>query len=511
MSVITASTQQERIFRENSWWLKACLFLMFVLATLIRLDEIKAPGHLLDREYTAAIFARAYYLANNNNVEKWQREIAITAKNQQPILEPPVLEYLVSLIYRIMGREEIFYSRYLTNAFWLIGGVFMFLIAKKLLSMDEAVVATGYYLFVPMGVIISRSFQPDTLMMMLYLISLYALVLYFAAPSTKRLVLAGILTGTTLLLRPLVIFSIFFAFFALSIHRIRNWKKLVDAPLVVFSIVSLLPTVLYYGYGIIFAGFMRWKVATSFMPLLLIKKDFWLGWFHNVVDVTEFTPLILAIIGFFLLHNSKVRYLIIGLAAAFLTFSIAFTYHILTHPYYHIQLFPIVGLCMAPLLVEITKMLMQLPGKTWLFPVSAVLIISFYFSHREVRDSFYQVHMEDPAIAQEIGKLVQHSPHTVFLSYYYGLPLEYYGEFGGASWPVRIEDSFYRGPNEKELSVQERMDKLGFIPEYFVITNFDIYERKNQDLKEYLEQDCALLAQKEQYLIYTSCKSTAGG
>src|SRR6266540_4284963 len=260
MSVTTASTQQEQIFRKNSWWLKVCLLLMFLLATLIRLDEIKAPGHLLDREYTSAIFARAYYLANNNNVEKWQREIAITAKNQQPILEPPVLEYLVSLIYRIMGREEIFYSRYLTNAFWLIGGVFMFLIAKKLLSMDEAVVATGYYLFVPMGVIISRSFQPDSLMMMLFLISLYLIVSYFEIPTTNRLLLAAVITGITLVLRPLVLFAIFGAFLALSIQKNQNWRKIINAPVVIFSSISLLPAVLYYGYGIIFAGFMRWKI-----------------------------------------------------------------------------------------------------------------------------------------------------------------------------------------------------------------------------------------------------------
>ena len=103
-------------------------------------------------------------------------------KDQQPVLEPPVVEYLVSSIYRIMGREDISYSRYLTNLFWLIGGIFMYLIAKKLLSTDAAVIATAYYLFVPMGVIISRSFQPDSLMMMLYLISLYLIVDYFKTP-----------------------------------------------------------------------------------------------------------------------------------------------------------------------------------------------------------------------------------------------------------------------------------------------------------------------------------------
>jgi len=46
------AAEQQNIFRDNSWWLRVCLFIMFLFATLLRLDEIRAPGHLLDREYT---------------------------------------------------------------------------------------------------------------------------------------------------------------------------------------------------------------------------------------------------------------------------------------------------------------------------------------------------------------------------------------------------------------------------------------------------------------------------
>jgi hypothetical protein len=504
---IEANEQSSILFGHNSRWLKISLLVMFLLATLLRLDEIKAPGHLLDREYTSAIFARAYYFTNNDAIEDWRRDIAIIAKDQQPVLEPPVLEYFVSLIYRLMGREEIYYSRYLTNTFWLIGGIFMFLIARKLLSADEAVVATAYYLFVPMGVIISRSFQPDSLMMMLFLISLYALVLYFETPSTKRLLLAAILTGITLLLRPLVIFAIFFVFLAFSIHRNQNWKKIIDQPLITFSIVSLLPSVIYYGYGILFAGFMRWKISTSFMPYLLVKKDFWLGWFNNIVDVAEFAPLFLAILGFFLLRNRKVQYLIVGLMVGFIVFSVAFTYHIHTHPYYHIQLFPIVGLCLAPSIVSIVQSLRQAAGKFWWLPVVGAFLFVSYIGYREVRGGLYQNRLEDPAVAREIGEVIHHSPRTVYVAYYYGVPLEYYGEFGGAAWPVRIEDEFYRRPGEKGLSVKERIVGLGFDPEYFVITHFDLFYRHHQDLQTYLDENCEVLAQTDRYLIYSSCQS----
>lgn len=506
-SNIDSLGQYKILISQNSRWLKVCLFVLFLFATLIRLDDIRAPGHLLDREYTAAIFARAYYFSNNEDIENWRQEIAITTKNQQPVLEPPVLEYMVSLIYQITGRVELFFARYLNIAFWLFGGWFMFLIAKKFLSIDKAFIAAGYYLFVPMGILISRSFQPDSLMMMMFLISLYALVLYFDAPSTKGLTVAAILASITLLLRPLVIFSIFCSFLALSFHRNQSWKKLVDLPFIFFSVLSLLPSVIYYGYGIVFAGFMRWKVTTSFMPYLLIKKDFWIGWLDNIINVAEFIPLLLAIIGFFLLRDKRIRYLIVGLATGFVLFSLVFTFHIHTHPYYHIQLFPIVGLCLAPAIVHTVESLKKISGISWWIPILATGLLVSQFGYREVRHSLYQYHFEDPAIAWKIGEIIHHSPRTVYVSYYYGLPLEYYGEFGGAPWPVRIEVEFYQRTGEQELSVQERIEGLGFVPEYFVITNFDLFNRKHQDLKGYLKANCKVYAQTDQFIIYSSCQN----
>jgi 4-amino-4-deoxy-L-arabinose transferase-like glycosyltransferase len=484
---------------------------MFILAAVIRWHEIKAPGHLLDREYTSAIFARAFYFMGNNQVEDWRREIAVTTMEQQPVLEPPLVEYLVSMIYRLMGREEIYYARYLTGSFWLVGGIFMYLIAKKLLTTEAALFATLYYLFVPMGVIISRSFQPDSLMMMLFLASLYLLVTYFEDGAKKSLLQASVVTAITLLLRPLVLFAIFFAFLALSLQRNGNWKRLLDWSLITFGSISLLPAVVYYGYGILFAGFMRWKVSTSFLPHLLTKRDFWLGWLHLGTNVAGVPFLIAAILGFFLLPHRSTRILMIGLALSYLIFGVIFTYHIHTHPYYHIQLFPIIGICSAVPIVSLVASLRSSAGKLWPAPVLLSLTICLYFAYRTERDSLYRVQMDDPKIAREIGEIIGHSSHVVFVSRYYGLPLEYYGEFGGAPWPVRIEDPFYRQPGAREQSVQERMDQLGFEPDYFVITHFDLYQRIHPDLQAYLDSNCTLFAETKAYLIYSNCGVKTGG
>jgi hypothetical protein len=70
---IEATEQPDILFDPNSRWLKICLIVMFLLAALVRRDEIKAPGHLIEREYNSAIFARAFYFEDNDSIETWRK------------------------------------------------------------------------------------------------------------------------------------------------------------------------------------------------------------------------------------------------------------------------------------------------------------------------------------------------------------------------------------------------------------------------------------------------------
>jgi 4-amino-4-deoxy-L-arabinose transferase-like glycosyltransferase len=500
--------QQSSIFGQNPFWLKICLIVMFLLAALIRRDEIRAPGYAITREYNSAIFARAFYVEHNDNLDEWRRNIAIAAKDQLPLLEPPLTEYLVSWIYRILGREEIWYARYLTGLFWLIGGIFLYKIVRILISADAAIVAVGYYLFIPMGIKVSRSFQPDSLMMMMFLISLYFILMYFEQLSWCRLILAGITTGVTLLIRPLVLFALFGAFVAVSIFKKGKWLDVIDKQFTVFSFLSLAFPIAFYGYGIFVAGFLQGLADLSFRPYLLIRWEFWRGWFEVGADVAGHTAVIAVLLGLWLFHKSHVRNLVIGLMIGYFVFGLVFNYHIYSHDYYHIQLFPIIGICIAPLVVKLANIFKRLAGGNWWMPVMASLLVILYFSWRDVRGSLYTAVFEEPGLAREVGEAVGHSRRVVFVAYHYGLPLVYYGEIAGAPWPVSIDDPFYRRPDAQVLSVQERLDGLGFIPEYFLITNFDLFNGLHQDLREYLEGNCTVFAQTEQYLIYGSCQAS---
>jgi hypothetical protein len=61
---------------------------------------------------------------------------------------------------------------------------------------------------------------------------------------------------------------------------------------------------------------------------------------------------------------------------------------------------------------------------------------------------------------------------------------------------------FYREPNEKRKNGWERLQSFDFIPEYFVITNFDEYEQRHR-LRAFLIQDCNLFAESDRFHFIT--------
>jgi hypothetical protein len=233
------------------------------------------------------------------------------------------------------------------------------------------------------------------------------------------------------------------------------------------------------------------------------------GWFDIAASVTGSAALLLAVVGFVLLPKGRLRVFILTQLVGYFIFGMVFTYHTHTHPYYHIQLIPIVGLCAAPLIEHLIRLLKRSQNRSWQAITVLLVLCSIYFAHQELRSKLYTQVSEPPSVVMQVGDIVKHSTRIVFVSYHYGIPLQYYGEFTGVPWPVRIEDPFYRDPGEKERSVQERIESLGFIPEYYVITHQNLFNQKNSDLKSYLNANCHLEANSGQYLVYSLCQTIA--
>jgi hypothetical protein len=223
--------------------------------------------------------------------------------------------------------------------------------------------------------------------------------------------------------------------------------------------------------------------------------------------VVGFAPLIAALIGLSIVRKGTLSTLLIGLWVGYLSFCLMFTYHIRFGPHYHSQLIIIVALCLGPLILLISNRFRQLSIE-WLrwLPIAAGLILIMAVNLNEIRSRLKVTPtLESRELSQKIGELVGHSTETVYIAYNYGTPLEYYGEISGAFWPNPISDKDQTLGITHERSVEERLDALDFNPEFYVVTNFRLFNADHSDLKDYFEKYCSPFAINDEYLIYNNC------
>lgn len=481
------------------------LLATFVLAAAVRTYKPDAAGVLVDRDYTSAMFARNFYFRHAEDVEPWRRDMARKLREKQPDLEPPVTEWVVALQYRLAGEENLRFARATTSVFWMAGGFFLFALIRTLVSTDAALLGLGYYLFQPMGVLLSRSFQPDALMMSMFLAALWCVVRFHEQPSGRRLLAAGLTTAVALVYRPLVLPALAGAFLLPRLPQLGVRQALLRRDSVVYGLVGVLPALLYYGYATFVARYFGWKLTSSFRFHLWAHREYWSGWLDGALTAVSVPFLIAAAVGFFLLRTGTPRMVIAGLGLGYLLFGLLFTMHIHTHSYYSAQLIPLVAIAASPLAAWLGRAAVS-SRRLWpkLLAVVIAGVIAFQWAH-DIQRGLMRAAFEPPATAAEVGRLVGHSDRVVFLSRYYGLPLQYLGEFTGAYWPRPITYWLYRTQGERELSIAERLDALGFEPEYFVITFFSEFQRNHADLAQYLERSCTLMAGTAEYLIYQRC------
>ena len=480
---------------------------MIFFASILRISYFDDSRHVAEVQYRAAIIARSIFFYFSNSIPEWRQEVNTNSLQNLPLKEPAITELLTAIGYKVLGQEDLRIPRLLTSVFWMIGSYFLFKIAKDMVSREGAIVATAYYLFVPLGVIVSTSFQPDSLMIMVFMISIYAILRYIKEPTWQKLIIAAILSGFAILVKPFVLFAISGTFLGLSSNRNKGFGHLLDKRLILFFVASYIPIIFYYGYEIYITGQLTKQAEVSFLPQLLFTKGYWKDWMQTAVNAIGLAPLLAAFIGIPMTPKRALRAMLIGLWGGYIIFCLVFTYHIRYAGYYHIQLIPIVALSFAPIVPVLTRHINRLNNRWYwsLFYIAAIFLL-FLLNFREINNSIRSTaDIERKEVAEEIGEIVHHSARTVYIASYYGRPLEYYAELTGTYWPRSVSDTDSVMGRNQVLSVEERLEKLGFVPEYFVITAMKEYYTHHYDLKGYLNENCQLVKESDQFIIYTSC------
>ncbi len=479
---------------------------LFILAFGIRLYHVNEPplNFHATRQYRSLIIARGYYFDGSSSIPEWKRQVAAASQQKEGILEPPLMEFLVSVGYRILGAEHFWLPRLLSSLFWLIGGAFLYLIGKRIADSDVAFFSTAFYLFLPFGVIASRSFQPDPLMVMLLLGSVFAILWHDDAPSNARLMIAAIVSSLAFLVKPQCVFAILAAFTAIAIYRQGIRRAIMSQTLLVFITIILLPTITIYIYNVVTGRFFPHEAWKTLLPQLWVSSFFWRNWVNNIGLTVGYIPFIGALLGILFFRDGLPRSLLMGLWTGYVIFGLTLNYNFATHDYYQLQLIPIVGLSLGPIAALVINHLNHTrPQLHWRVAAWSALVLGLVLSIGIARSRLVNADAEHKVRTQrEIGEIVKHSTKTIFLSSDYGVPLEYEGLLSGSSWPLQWDLEWEQLAGLMSPSAQERFNTrfTKNSPEYFIVEDLEEFE-KQPDLKEFLSK-FPIVSQKNDYLIF---------
>ena len=489
------------------------LVLLFSIALAIRLydlTDLPLDFHPT-RQLLSAIKARGlYYETQPDGISTWQLETGIRQAKLKADVEPVVFEKLVAFTYHYTG-EKFWIARIYASLFWLIGGVFLFMLVHEFVSFEGALFSTAYYLFFPYTIIAGRSFQPDPLMVMLIL-SFWWMFLHWTTltlnPSptgrgagVRAAILAGLLGGLAIYIKFSAAFFVIGAALGLALARFTLRDLLRNVQVWVMALFGILPASAYLVYGIFIGGYLGSQFSGRFIPALLLNPLNYLAWQSKASHAAGGLFIALGLLGFFLAKDKRMRIFLYGLWCAYLVYGLFFDYHIATHDYYHLPFIPIVAVSLSPFGDWFFARLTETVSSRWVrSAMVAILLYGLFAVVWDVRNEMKALDYRPQAgMWAEIGEKLDHQKNAVALTQDYGSRLEYWGWMTADMWPTS-GDLYYAEVRGDQRSFAELFDRTIRRKDLFLVTDFD--ELNIQvDLKDALSQ-YPVYAQGDGYIIY---------
>jgi 4-amino-4-deoxy-L-arabinose transferase-like glycosyltransferase len=492
----------ERSFFAPRWFLAATLVLLFGLGLAIRLyDLTDLPLDFQPtRQLLGALKTRGIFYQTAPGIPDWQRQMALQQWRTRAEVEPEIVEHLVAFTYQFTG-EQLWVGRVYSSLFWMIGGIFLYLLIRDLVSTDGAVIATAYYLFLPFAVIASRSLQPDPFMVMVILSFWWAIHRWAKGPSWPFAILAGLLGGFAIFIKLTAAFFVIGAALGEVLGRFNLRNLLRNSQIWLIALLGVLPGATYLFYGIVLNGFLGRQFSGRFIPSLLLSPINYIEWAAKANTAAGGVTIVLGLLAFFIARDRSMRIYLFSLWGAYILYGLYFDYHIATHDYYQLPFIPLVAVSLAPAADWVMGRLAEASTRQWTRVAAAgVLLYGVLATVWEVRAQLKSVDYRPEATRWvQIGDLLGHSSNVVALTQDYGERLNYWGWQNAIIWPNSNDIDYHelRGPSINSRIVFANMTKG---KTYFLVTDFVELNRQVA-----LKQDLSGLpvyAQGDGYIIY---------
>jgi hypothetical protein len=498
----TANKSQSTFFGRWKVGLAVVVLALFLLGALVRLiDLFDQP---LDfhptRQLRNTIVARGLYYRQLPDADPERRQAALSFANSVGQYEPPILESLVALTYRFVGQELPWISRIYTMLFWLVGGLFLFDLARRMTSVDGALIAAGYYFLLPFAVQASRSFQPDPLMVMWFILAVYFLYRWSQDQRWRWVVLAGLSAGIAALVKVVIAYMIGGGAIAIVLVTLGFKRALRSPQTWVMAGLMALPSLLYYlvfsSSGRITEYVTAWTLA---LIQLIISPAFYVRWMGMLHSLFSLTILMIGLAGV-ILSTPRNRVFLAGLWLGYLVYGLTLPYQMYTHNYYHLQLTPLLALSLAPVAALVMRYVARQP-RHWQLIFSGLLLVAAFYPAWVSRSTLVaEDFRSEPVYWEQIASHLPEDGNIIALTQDYGYRLMNYGWRKVSLWPITGEQELAelrgKGKSFEELFANHTENQA-----YFLITAFGQFNRQ-PDLQEHLETNFPIVAEGDGYLIF---------
>lgn len=481
--------------------------LIFLAALGLRMVDFDDPP--LDfhpaRQMHSALMARGFYLDSGGYLEDQTPEYNTLAKilgKLEAWIEPPVYEKLTSGLYHLFGTVDLRIPRFTSILFWLIGGIGLALLADSLFGTIGLFGALGWYFFFPYGVIASRSFQPDIILVCLLIWSMYFLKRWTEEPkSAGRMLALGLTAGCCIFVKQVAAFPLGLAI-AVGLISAQGLKNTLKNPFVwIAAVLCLAPMLIYNYWGYFVKGFLVQQYQGRFFFSELIKPAFYVRWVRMIDQVFSVPLFFAGIFGILMIREKNSRNSWIAYFIGNVLYGLSLPHHIGTHNYYQLPVFPFMAIGIASLTHGVFRGILKAGRKqSRLIPAAgiccAVLLCGWWAA-----DSVMTMHRKDFRAWPErwINWMAELEPYenrisTIGIMDDYGAGMTYWGLHNPGIWDTSVEAM-------EDFDALVKLNTTFWNYKWLVVTDLEkFYEQPR--LQQYLKETAEIYRQEPDYIIF---------
>lgn len=290
-------------------------------------------------------------------------------------VEFPIYQLFVAILYSITNNVNEIYGRLLNISFFTISLFPLYQLVKKYANQNTARWSILFFSFSPLSILYSRAFIPETLMICLFLYSLWLFDRWL--DDTKFYIYAGLLVTTTIavIVRPYALIILFpMVYLAWCKYKMKVFSRLT---LLILPLVVILPSYLwYYSMWSMSRGMIGvpdlwtphiWDLSMLLKPIYY--KNMW-----NSISGPTLTPLCLpfVILGLLFKEQNMRAYFFHAWFLSVLFFFIVVAEPNAFHDYYQFSLIPVASVFFGK---AIDKLQTLSRGSFWELPIVKICIL----------------------------------------------------------------------------------------------------------------------------------------